>query len=161
MANDYWFGQKPKKEEVKEMGTPVTPAVTTAAASPSAPKVSWLSKVGSFLGKVLGVAQKVEPTAAVVAEALLPQFAPEIALGEGIFNKAVKEVIIAETASSAAGAAKSGPEKLNAVLAQVGPALDTWVVNNFPGQKQVSTAVKSGLINAVVAILNELQPPTV
>lgn len=134
------------------MATPATPA----------PKESWLSKVGAFLGKILGIAQKAEPSAVAVADALLPQFAPEIALANDIFNRVVKWCLVAETSAAAAGQATgSGPQKLEAVLQQIGPLLDAWVAANFPGQKQVSAVAKSGLINAVVAILNELEPPAV
>jgi len=125
-----------------------------------APKESWLSKVGAFLGKILGIAQKAEPSAVAVAEALLPQFAPEIALANDIFSKIVKYCLVAETSMAYAGTATgTGAQKLEAVLANVGPMLDAWVAANFPGQKQVSAVAKSGLINAVVAILNELAPP--
>lgn len=131
-----------------------------ATAPQAVPHVSWLSKVGAFIGKVLGVAQKAEPTAAALASALLPQFAPEIALADDIFNKVVKEALVAEATAAAAGQATgSGPQKLAAVLSNIGPVLDQWVANNFPGQHQVSEVAKSGLINAVVAIINELAPP--
>jgi hypothetical protein len=123
-----------------------------------APHESWLSKVGAFIGKVLGIAQKAEPTAAALASALLPQFAPEIALADDIFNKIVKEALVAEATAAAAGSA-TGPQKLAAVLANIGPVLDQWVANNFPGQKQVSDVAKSGLVNAIVAILNDVAPP--
>lgn len=130
------------------------------ATTPPVPHQSWLSKVGSFLGKVLGIVQKAEPSAVAVAEALLPQFAPAIALADDIFNRVVKEALVAEAAMAAAGTQTgSGAQKLEAVLANIGPVLDGWVANNFPGQKQVSTVAKSGLVNAVVAILNELAPP--
>jgi pyruvate kinase len=126
-----------------------------------APKQSLLSKIGGFLGKVLGIAQKVEPTAATVAEALLPQFAPEIALANDLFNKIVKQALIAEATAAAAGTAVgTGPQKLAQVLAAIGPDLDAWVANNFPGNKQVTEVTKSGLVNAIVALLNELAPPT-
>src|SRR5690348_16711932 len=106
------------------------------ATAPPVPHQSWLSKVGSFIGKILGIAGKVEPTAAAVAEAILPQFAPAIALADDIFNKVVKEALVAEAAMAAAGTQTgTGAQKLEAVLANVGPVLDTWVANNFPGQK--------------------------
>lgn len=121
---------------------------------------SWLSKVGGFIGKILGIAQKAEPSAVAVAAALLPQFAPEIALADDIFNKIVKEALAAEAAMAAAGTQNgTGPQKLAAVLSNIGPVLDGWVAANFPGNKQVSDVAKSGLVNAVVAILNELAPP--
>jgi|SRR5208283_783715 len=132
------------------MSTPATPVV----------KQSWLSKIGAILGKVLGIAQKAEPTAAALASVLLPQFAPEIAFADDIFNKVVKEALIAEASAAAAGQASgTGAQKLEAVLVNIGPVLDGWVANNFPGQKQVSTVAKSGLISAIVTILNELDPP--
>lgn len=124
------------------------------------PGISWLSRVGSFLGKILGVVQKIEPTAEAVAAAMLPQFAPEIALADDLFNKLVKQALIAETTMAAAGTATgTGPQKLAKVLAAVGPDLDAWVSANFPGQKQVSAVTKSGIVNAIVALLNELSPP--
>lgn len=128
--------------------------------NPLPPKQSWLSKVGAFFGKILGVVQKAEPSAVAVASALLPQFAPEIALADDIFNRVVKEALIAEATMAAAGTATgTGAQKLAAVLSNIGPVLDGWVAANFPGQKQVSETVKSGIVNAIVALLNELQPP--
>jgi|SRR5882757_152062 len=127
-----------------------------------APHQSWLSKVGAFFGKVLGIAQKAEPTAVVLAEALLPQFAPEIALANDLFNKIVKQAIVAETTMAAVGQATgSGAQKLEQVLAAIGPDIDQWVANNFPGNKVLSTVSKTGIVNAIVAALNELAPPPV
>ena len=125
-----------------------------------APKESWLSKVGGFFGKILGFAQKAEPTAVTLAEALLPQFAPEIAVANDLFNRIAKQVIVAETTMAAVGQATgSGAQKLEQVLAAIGPDIDQWVANNFPGQKQLSVISKTGIVNAIVAALNELAPP--
>lgn len=131
-----------------------------------APKQSWLSKVGSFFGKILGIvatdAQPIEKIAEPVALALLPQFAPLINTADGIFSKIVAEAVVAESAKAAVGQATgSGPAKLEAVLANVGPVIDGWVSSNFPGAATLSTVAKSGLVNAVVAILNEIDPKTV
>jgi hypothetical protein len=128
---------------------------------PAAPKKrSWLSAIGEYLGKILGIVQKAEPTAVGLASVLLPQFAPEIALAEDIYNKIVKEAIAAEGALAAAGQATgSGAQKLEMVLSRISPVLDAWVTNNFKGAHTVSAVAKSGLVSAVVAILNELDPP--
>lgn len=128
--------------------------------TPPVPHVSWLSKVGAFIGKVLGIVQKAEPSAVVLAEALLPQFSPEIALANDLFNKIVKQAIVAETTMAAAGTQTgTGAQKLEAVLANIGPDIDQWVANNFPGNKTLSTVSKTGIINSIVAALNELVPP--
>jgi hypothetical protein len=131
-----------------------------------APKQSWLSKVGQFFSKVIKVvvtdAAPAEKIAVPVAEALLPEFAPLINTADGIFSGIVKECVNAETLQAVAGTATgSGPQKLAQVLAATGPLLDTWVSQNFPGAAQVSQAQKAGLINAVVAILNEISPTAV
>jgi hypothetical protein len=120
---------------------------------------SWLSKVGQVIAKILGIAQKAEPTAVELAKLVLPQFAPEIGLADGLFNKIVTEIVAAETAAAAAGTATgTGAQKLAAVLAASGPAIDAWVAANFPGSKQVSDVAKSKVISAVVDLLNELSP---
>jgi hypothetical protein len=126
---------------------------------------SWLKKVGSVLAKVLHViaeeSQPIEKIAVPVAKALLPQFASEIDKADGIFSGIVKEAVAAEAVVQAGGATTGGgTQKLSAVLASAGPLLDNWVASNFPGSPQVSIAAKSGLINAIVAILNEVQPTT-
>lgn len=138
--------------------TAPTPAVATTA--PTA-KVSWLKRVGQFLGKVLGIVAKdakpLADTAATVTEALYPQFAPAIAAADNLVTNIAKEALDAEVAAAAAGSQSSGPAKLNAVLANIGPAVDDWVAAKFPGAKQVSAASKAGLVNAVVAIMNEVE----
>lgn len=120
---------------------------------------SWLSRVGGFIAKVLGVASKAEPTAAALAEALLPQFSPEIAAANDLFNRIVKQIVVAEAAIPSVDGAKTGAQKLEAVLASAGPFMDQWVTNNFAGNKQLSTVAKSGIINALVAAVNELEAP--
>ena len=134
---------------------------TAATPVAAAPKVSWLKKIGLFFGKILGIVatetQSVEKIAVPVAEALLPQFVPMIQTADGIFSNIVKEAVAAESAAAAVGqAAGTGVQKLAAVLTNSGPMIDNWIASNFPGAAQVSTAAKSGLISAVVAILNEV-----
>lgn len=131
--------------------------------STPAPKQSFLSKIGSFFSKVIHViatdAAPIEKIAVPVAEALLPEFVPLIQTADGIFSNIVKEAVAAETVQAVAGTATgSGPQKLATVLAAVGPLLDQWVAANFPGAKAISDAQKAGLVNAVVAILNEISP---
>lgn len=135
------------------------------SSAPTVPaKKSWLSNVGAFFSKIIKVlvtdVAPAEKIAVPVAEALLPQFIPLIATADGIFSNIVKEAVTAETVQAVAGTATgSGPQKLATVLAASGPLLDQWVAANFPGSKAVSDAQKAGLINAVVAILNEVEPP--
>jgi hypothetical protein len=133
---------------------------TTAPAIPA--KVSWLKRIGQFFGKVLGIvatdAKPIEAIAKPVAEALLPQFVPLIEAADSIFSNIVKECVAAEAAAAAVGqAAGTGAAKLAVALSNVGPLVDNWISSNFPGAVQVSQVAKSGLVSAVVAILNEVQ----
>jgi hypothetical protein len=128
-----------------------------------APKESWLSKIGKFFSKIIHAiatdAAPIEKIMVPVAETLLPQFAPLINTADGIFSKIVAEAVKAETVMAVAGTATgTGPQKLATVLSAVGPVLDGWVTSNFPGAAAVSEAQKAGLVNAVVAILNEVSP---
>lgn len=127
------------------------------------PKVSWLKRFGQVVGKILKVIAKdskaVADAATPVAEALLPQFAPEIQMADNLVSNIAKQAIVTETISAAASAATSGPAKLTAVIAGMGSEIDAWVQSNFPGAKAISTAGKAGLVNSVVAILNEVDPP--
>lgn len=133
----------------------------STAAAPVTQKVSWLKRIGQFFGKVLGIvatdAKPIEQIAVPVAEALLPQFVPLIATADGIFSAIVKEAVAAESAAAAVGqAAGTGAAKLAAALTNIGPVIDNWVASNFPGASQISAVAKSGLISAVVAIVNEI-----
>jgi hypothetical protein len=120
---------------------------------------SWLSSIGAVMGRILGLAQKAEPSAVAIAEALLPQFSPEIAAANDIFNRVVKFALVAETSAAAAGAATgTGAQKLEQVLGQVGPMLDAWVANNLPGHKQASAYAKSNVVKAIVDLINEPDP---
>lgn len=134
----------------------------SSAATP-APKVSWLKHVGQAIGKILVIiATKVAPEADLaskVAEAMLPQFTPEIQAADNLIDNIAKEAIAAEAMAAAAGsAAGTGAQKLEAALVNAGPAIDNWVASRFPGATQVSNAAKAGLVSAVVTIMNEIQP---
>jgi hypothetical protein len=134
------------------------------ASAPAAPApTSWLKKVGSFFSKVLHAvateAAPVEKIAVPVATALLPMFAPEITAADGIFNSIVREAVAAETVTQAAGTTSGGgAQKLETVLTNIGPVLQNWISSNFPGAPAISKVAQSGLVNAVVAILNEVNP---
>jgi hypothetical protein len=132
------------------MATPATPVVVA--------KVSWLKHVGNFLGKVLKImAKDVAPaadTAAKVAEVMFPQFAPGIAVADNLVDNIAKEALAAEVMEQAGAAATGGPAKLQAVLANIGPAIDQWVASRFPGAGEVATAQKANLVSAIVDIVN-------
>lgn len=139
-------------------------AIVSTSATPvvAAPHVSWLKHVGQVIGRILGiVAKDVKPvadTAAQVATALFPQWAVLIAAGDSLVTKIAAQATAVESVAAAAGtAAGTGVQKLEQVLGDVGPAIDQWVANAFPGSKALSAATKAGLINAVVAILNEVE----
>lgn len=135
------------------MSTAVTPPI----------HVSWLKKFGQEVGRVLGVAAKdalpIEKQIVPIAEALLPQFTPEIMAADGIFEKAVDEVTTMEAAFAAVGQASNGAAKLQAVLTSMNGVIDQWVANKFPGSAGIVSgeayvAAKAGLINSIVAFLN-------
>lgn len=139
----------------------MTTEATSTIAAPK--KVSWLSKVGAILGDVLKaaatVAKPIADIAAPVAEALFPQFKTQIAGADNLVSKIASEAIAVEGVAAAAGTQTgTGAQKLESVLQNVGPAINAWVTANFPGAKQVSTASQAGLVNAVVQILNEIDP---
>lgn len=145
---------------VKEQTMSSTSSSSTAA---PAAKVTWLSKVGAVVGKVLKaiatVAKPVDDIATPVLEALFPQFAAPIAAQDSLVTKIATEAVAVESAAAAAGTQTgTGAQKLEAVLEATGPAINAWVAANFPGAKAVSTASQAGLVNAVVAILNEIDP---
>ncbi len=135
----------------------------------SAP-TSWLANVGKVIGgiakKVLAFlgkeAKPVADIASAVATGMFPQFAPEIAVADNLVTNIAKEAVAIEGAAAAAATATgSGAQKIEPVLANVGPAIDNWVASSFPGAKQVSVAAKSGLVSAVVGIMNDMGGGTV
>ena len=131
----------------------------SSSPAPVVAKESWLKRFGHVVAKILGIAAKDAPAiaalAAPVAEALLPQFASEINFSQDLIGKIAKQAVVTEALVASTGAASSGKDKFEAVLANIGPEIDQWVANAFPGVKQVSSLAKSNLVQAVVAILNE------
>lgn len=138
------------------MGTPATPVA----------KVSWLKKFGSavwnaakevvgFLGSTQ--VQTAEAAAAQVATLLLPADAPLIQSFQAIAGKIFHQAAITETQFT--NVTSAGTQKLSAVVGAIGPELDAWVANNFPGAAKVQAATKAGLVNAIVALQNDLTAP--
>jgi hypothetical protein len=136
------------------MATPVVPATPA--------KVSWFKKLGQFLGKVLKAVVKdgavVEETVSPVLSTLFPQWAPLIASADGLATKILQQAAVVETNATAIGAATTGAAKLQAVLDAIGPDIDEWTAAALPGSAKLSTVAKSGLVNAFVAVWNEIDP---
>jgi hypothetical protein len=138
----------------------------TTAPTPVVTKVSWLKSVGLAIGKAakevvafLGSSsvQNTEKQLANVASLLLPAEAPIIQTFQTVMGKIFQQAVVTETAIGSVSAA--GSQKLAAVVASIGPELDQWVANNFPGSATVSADVKAGLVNAIVALQNSLTAP--
>lgn len=127
-----------------------------------APKVSWLKKFGQDVLKVItfiaGKAAPIAAAAGAVVEAIDPALTPIVTVAENLVTKIANQAAITEVAFAAAGQASSGAAKLQAVLNAVGPEINAWVAAAFPGAAALSTAAQSGLVNAIVAILNEIDP---
>jgi len=128
--------------------------------------VSWLKRVGSaiytglkdvvgFLGSAK--VQNAEAQVANVAALLLPAEAPLIKAFQGIMGKIFQQAVVSETALTNISGA--GSQKLAAVVAAIGPELDQWVANSFPGSATVSAEVKAGLVSAIVALQNSITVP--
>jgi len=136
--------------------------MSSTTVAPAAPKVSWLKKFGQDVVKVVswiaGKAQPIAAAAGAVVSALEPALAPEIAVAENLISKIANQAAITEAAFASVAQGSSGPAKLQAVLAAVGPEIQSWVSNAFPGAAALSQAAQAGLVNAVVAILNEIDP---
>jgi hypothetical protein len=134
--------------------------MSTAPAVPK--KQSWLSKFGHEVGVILGVvakdAEPVEKIAAATATALLPQFAPEIAYADNLATRILESVKNVEGTFVAVGQSTNSSAKLNAAIAGVQSEMDQWVQSNFPGAAKISQASRAGLVNAIVAIANEVDP---
>lgn len=119
---------------------------------------SWLSKFGHAIGVALGfIAKEAVPiaqAAGTIISIIDPVLAPEISFAENLVSKIAQQALVTESTFVAVGQASNGPAKLQAVIDSIGPEVDQWVVNSFPGAAKVSTEVKAGLVNAVVALLN-------
>src|SRR6202790_135230 len=126
------------------------------------PKQSWLSRFGHQGGGILGVVAKgalpIEKIAAGTATALLPQFAPEIAYADNLATRILQQVATVEGAFVVIGQANNGPAKLQAVINGTQASIDAWVQNNFKGAAALSQATRAGLVNAFVAVANEIDP---
>ena len=81
-----------------------------------------------------------------------------IQAGDSLVTKIALQATAVESVAAAAGTATgTGAQKLEQVLQDVAPAINQWVQNAFPGAKQLTKASQAGLVNAVVAILNEVE----
>ena len=141
---------------------------TTGSTSTAPPvkKASWLSKVGAFIGKILGViakdAKPVAATAAQIVAIVAPQFSALATVGENLVDNIANEVIAVEGVAAATKAQTgTGAQKLETALQNIGPAINAWVAAKFPGATAISKDAKAGLVNSVVAILNEVDPAAV
>jgi hypothetical protein len=139
---------------------------TAAPAVPATPKVGWLKSVGLAIGKAAKEVvaflsstkvQAAEAQVANIAELLLPVDAPIIQTFQVVMGKIFQQAVVTETAVGTVAAA--GSQKLAAVVASIGPELDQWVASNFPGSATISADVKAGLVNAIVALQNDLTAP--
>ena len=128
--------------------------------------VSWLKRIGSAiytgLKDVVGLlanpkVQAAEGQVANVASLLLPQDAPLIQGFQAIMGKVFQQAVVSETALT--NIANAGPSKLSAVVAAIGPELDQWVANSFPGSATISAEVKAGLVTAIVNLQNAITVP--
>jgi hypothetical protein len=132
-----------------------------STAAPVTPvKQSWLKRFGHEVGVVLGVvakdAQPIEKIAASTATALLPQFAPEIAYADGLATKILNMVKTTEGTFVAVEQGSNSLAKLQAVVTGTQSEMDQWVAQNFPGASAISQASRDGLVNAIVAIANDV-----
>jgi hypothetical protein len=129
---------------------------------------SWLKSIGhviavaakdivGFLGNP--AVQNVEAQAAQLAELLLPAEAPLIQNFQVLMGKVFKQAVVSETAAE--NIEKAGSQKLAAVVAAVGPELDQWIANSFPGSATISSEVKAGLVTAIVNLQNAITVPPV
>lgn len=139
---------------------PAVNATATETITPIVPHVSWLKKLGHAIGVALGfIAKEAVPVSEAIGAVvgiLNPAAMPLILAAESIVSKIASQAAVTEAAFTAVGQASNGPAKLQAVLNSVGPEVDAWVTNSFPGAAKASSLVKQGLINAVVALLNEV-----
>jgi hypothetical protein len=140
--------------------------MATTLVTPAVPHVSWLKRIGSaiytglkdvvgFLGS--SKVQAAEAQVANVASLLLPAEAPLIQAFQSIMGRVFQQAVVTETAMT--NIAGAGPQKLAAVVAAIGPELDAWVQNNFPGSATVSADVKAGLVSAIVNLQNAITVP--
>jgi hypothetical protein len=134
----------------------------STAPAPVTAKTSWLSRFGHEVGVILGVvakdAEPVEKIAAATATAMLPQFAPQIAYADNLATRILDSVKNVEGTFVAVGQSTNSAAKLQAVVGGISSEMDAWVQANFPGAAAISQASRAGLVNAVVAIANDVDP---
>jgi len=141
-------------------------SVSTAPAvvETTAPKVSWIKHVGNILVKFGRIfvkeSAKAEPALAQALEIFMPQFAPEIAMADGLFSKIAKQIIVTQGSAALISAAPVGAAKLQAVTSAIGSEIDQWIANLFPGSTTVSAAKKAGLVQAVFDVIDEQAAPS-
>jgi hypothetical protein len=139
---------------------PAVNATATVSVTPIVPHVSWLKKLGHAIGVALGfIAKEAVPVSEAVGAVvgiLDPAAQPLILAAESIVSKIAAQAAVTESAFTAVGQASNGPAKLQAVVNSISPEVDQWVTNSFPGAAKASTLVKQGLVNSVVALLNEV-----
>jgi hypothetical protein len=132
------------------------PVVPTAPV----PKVSWLHKVGAWVQKALGIIIKdavpVAGAAGAIIDILDPAAAPLVLVAENLISRIASQVVIVQAAFAGVQQGSNNSAKLQAVIDQVGPFVDQWVANSFPGAGKVSASVHAGLVNAVVALINDI-----
>lgn len=117
--------------------------------------VTVLKTVADDAVKVIAGVQKYLPEATVLAEALFPQFAPEIAAGSATFSSVStlisNTVVEVEQKSSALPTSLTGAQKSADVLSIVSSS----VIAALASEKiTADTAYVQSLVNAVVALLN-------
>lgn len=117
--------------------------------------VSALKTAADDTVKVVAGAEKYLPEATALAEALFPQFAPEIAAGSKTFSSIAdlvsKTVVEVEQKASALPAGLSAAQKSADVLSIV----STTVIASLESEKiTAGTDYVQQIVNAVVALLN-------
>lgn len=129
--------------------------MSTAPVAPT-PKTSWLKKFGQDIVKVLGFANSVEKAIEAPLEIALPASIPVFAIADEIFN------IVGSVEAGAAAASAPGltaAQKLEAAVPDATQALAAYIAYKFPGYKKLPTTATTQLwVNAMVALLNEVDP---
>lgn len=147
------------------MSTPVVippvgaPPPTVMGTSAVPKKVSFLKRIGQIIGKIVNFMAKdaapIADKAAAVAEALMPQFAPEIMFADNLLTKIAKQCIVTEAVANTVAVAPTGAAKAQDVAAGLSQEMDAWIANLFPGASAISAAKKANLMGAVADIINE------
>lgn len=140
--------------------TPDAPPQPTPPAAPK--KVSWFKRLCHAIGKVLNVIvtdeQKIQPVIVPALEAAFPALAVPIAAGAELATKIAKQILVTETVGAAVAGAPTSNAALGAAVAGIGPEIDAWVQNVFPGAAELSAASKAGLVQAFYNALKEIDP---